>query len=233
MKSKIKAKPEMNKNDELVLGAPVESINAAMSAVGFGGLYGGVTASPDAVDSILGRAEFEFRRRGDCETDPTFKQLIPYIMIRHPGTDMYYPQVLTYSRGGAEQRLHGTLSIGYGGHINPVDVLDVGFVTGMTLQLAAMRELSEELRLPRFGNPHVLGLVNNEADAVGRVHLGVVMSVTVFDRTAVKDLEANRYVEWHDIDDLMRLHCEQKRLEAWSGMLVECKDLSKFWKPFR
>jgi predicted NUDIX family phosphoesterase len=58
-----------------------------------------------------------FMPRGEVETKPEFKQLIPYVVM---GCDGSY---LSYVRGkrAGETRLVGNRSIGIGGHINPVD----------------------------------------------------------------------------------------------------------------
>ncbi len=62
-----------------------------------------------------------FMDRGEAENDPTHKQLIPYCIFRvkDPSGTRY----LHYTRGkaGGESRLHAAVSIGIGGHINPVD----------------------------------------------------------------------------------------------------------------
>ena len=57
------------------------------------------------------------------EEDPSFKQLIPYMLFRHrspPGPDM----VFQYTRGTGmgEGRLHRKRSVGIGGHISADDV---------------------------------------------------------------------------------------------------------------
>ena len=60
---------------------------------------------------------FSFRPRYEVETDPSFKQLIPYCIFRHHG------QVFHYKRGKlqGEGRLHSKRSIGVGGHISAED----------------------------------------------------------------------------------------------------------------
>ena len=58
-----------------------------------------------------------FMPRSLAEGDPTFKQLIPYVIMTHGG------KYLSYVRGkqAGETRLVGHRSIGIGGHINPAD----------------------------------------------------------------------------------------------------------------
>ena len=58
-----------------------------------------------------------FMPRSAVETDPSFKQLIPYVIMSHEG------KYLSYIRGkrAGETRLVAKRSIGIGGHINPID----------------------------------------------------------------------------------------------------------------
>ena len=52
------------------------------------------------------------------EEDPSFKQLIGYVLLK----DINTGEVLVYKRlvGGGEARLHGKASVGIGGHMNEV-----------------------------------------------------------------------------------------------------------------
>jgi predicted NUDIX family phosphoesterase len=52
-----------------------------------------------------------------AEQDPSFKQLIPYVVVRDG------PRTFLMERtdAGGDARLHGKASIGVGGHLNPVD----------------------------------------------------------------------------------------------------------------
>ena len=80
------------------------------------GLFHGITFDVDHYLPLL----FEpgaprFMPRARAENDPSFKQLIPYVII-HSGN-----KFLSYVRGKAEgeNRLVGNRSIGIGGHVNP------------------------------------------------------------------------------------------------------------------
>ena len=107
-----------------------------------------------------------------------FPQLLPYMLIRSNN------QFLTYNRKGTEQRLHGLISIGVGGHIDIHDVhfkfeeaskyKDPELDIVNTIQLAAERELVEEIGLHTrqpIAFDHCIMSFNNE---VGQVHLGLL-----------------------------------------------------------
>ncbi|HET7667485.1 MAG TPA: hypothetical protein VFK56_15730, partial [Mycobacterium sp.] len=58
-----------------------------------------------------------FVPRPHAEEDPSFKQLIPYVMVRD-GERMF---LTVRTAAGGDARLHGKASVGVGGHLNPVD----------------------------------------------------------------------------------------------------------------
>ena len=82
-----------------------------------------------------------FMPRSQVEKDPSFKQLIPYVIMSHNG------KYLTYVRGAraGETRLVAKRSIGIGGHINPID-WTLFSVDAYKIYLEAVkREVAEEV----------------------------------------------------------------------------------------
>jgi predicted NUDIX family phosphoesterase len=107
-----------------------------------------------------------YRPRNEVETDPSYKQLIPYCVFRC-GDDVFH-----YRRGGlqGEARLRSLRSIGIGGHISSTDA-----ETAEASYLAAMRrEIEEEVFLESAYTQKCVGLINDDRTDVGRVHLGIV-----------------------------------------------------------
>ena len=149
--------------DELIIGIPRE---AALP----GGAWHGFKRFASVEDGLVEIARLDRvgspRPRRELELDPAWKQPIPYAIALHR-TAGGERQLFWMDRlvGGSDRRLHGRASFGVGGHIGADD----GGI------LAALeREWSEEVEtavLPRF-TP--LGLLNDDGDDVGRVHLGVV-----------------------------------------------------------
>lgn len=143
--------------DERVLVIPTERFRAAGYFHGF---------RPTDPETYLDPANYSFRPRSEVETDPSFKQLIPYVVLMH---DM---QVFHYRRGraGTEKRLQALRSIGIGGHISEADAAggDDPYRTGM------IRELAEEVAIGCEWEESFLGFINDDRTPVGEVHLGVV-----------------------------------------------------------
>src|SRR5512140_2037764 len=87
------------------------------------GYFQGFSADIDRyLAGLLSPAHTSYRPRGEVEQDPSFKQLIPYVIFRH--TDAQgRPSVFQYTRGKGmgEGRLHSKRSVGIGGHISLCD----------------------------------------------------------------------------------------------------------------
>ena len=120
--------------------------------------------------TLLDRANNFFTARPAAESDPSLKQIIPYVLLVHG------ERVLHYVRGkkAGEQRLVAKGSIGIGGHMNPHDEDLFRPLDRDAYDAAVQREVGEELRLGARYTNHVVALLNDDSNDVGRVHLGVV-----------------------------------------------------------
>jgi len=213
---------EEGKDYELVLGIPRDELEKVCLRVrGSSLVKSGFMPSQKLADAIITNPHLEFRRRGECEQDPEFKQVITYTLVVHPPGQGSRAEILSYRRGkaGSEDRLHGAMSVGYGGHINPEDGgIDPTFFTGFAFDRAAARELREELTPFRHGPMRVLGVVNNDMDPVGRVHVGIVG--VVFTTDDVRDQDGNDSAMFRGPEAL-----RGENLEVWSRLIMEHTEL--------
>lgn len=163
---------------------------------------------------LLDPTNTSYRPRGEMESDPSFKQLIPYCIFRHTdenGTVSVYQY--TRGKGQGESRLHSKRSIGIGGHISTLDAgEDSPYEQGM------QRELDEEVKIDAEFRQTCVGLINDDETDVGKVHLGVVH---IFDVES-RDVAAN---EDDIIDDgfvpLDELLANKDGFETWSQICLD------------
>lgn len=143
--------------------------------------------------------------RETAETDEDYQQIIPYAVVFRGD------QVFIYRRGkaGNENRLHALYSIGVGGHIDTVTCADAGKQVLETL----MREIKEEIGVDT-PTVKIVGLLNDDSNAVGRVHLGIVYHVFVDDVG-----ETENTIEDHGFVDFDQI--ASYNLEGWSKILVD------------
>ncbi|MDY3552617.1 phosphoesterase [Gemmata sp. JC717] len=190
--------------DEKVLVIPTERFRAA-------GYFHGLRPADDAYRSaILDPTRFSFRARAEVEIDPSFKQLIPYIVLRC-GEHVFH-----YRRGaaGTEKRLAALRSIGIGGHISEADVaggIDP-YRTGM------LRELTEEVELGCAYRERCVGFINDDRTPVGSVHLGVVHVFDLEAPAARAREDALAESGFAPLADLLR---EAAQFETWSQFTLE------------
>lgn len=161
---------------------------------------------------LLDRANNFFTPRAAAESDPSMKQIIPYVLLVHG------ERLLHYVRGkkSGEQRLVAKGSIGIGGHMNDHDeglfALDLE-----AYRVAVQREVGEELRLGSTYTNHLVALLNDDSTEVGRVHLGVVH---VF-RLATDDVQKGEaMITELQLLDRGQLRARQENMESWSQICL-------------
>ena len=182
---------------ERVLVLPRESVPGGCD-------FGGIRLADDLAD-LRGAVQLHGRYldRPVAEENPDFKQLIPYVVVRD-GASVF---LMERTDAGGDSRLHGKASIGVGGHLNPVD-------RGADPLLAGLRrEWSEELVADWEPEFRLVGLLNDDSNPVGAVHLGVVFTVDAAGRPVEvreRDKLRGRFVPVADV------FVAVDRLETWS-----------------
>lgn len=179
------------------------------------GAFEGIrTAGLDAaVARLLDPANHFFMDRAAAENDPSHKQLIPYCIFRCGDRILHY----TRGKSGGESRLHAKISVGVGGHVNPVDT--GGGRTGSDAYHAAVtREIEEELDLPEEHEHRIIALLNDESNPVGQVHLGIVHVVDLKSDAVISREDALMDMGFTPLADLNGALFE--RLETWSQFCI-------------
>jgi predicted NUDIX family phosphoesterase len=150
-----------------------------------------------------------FIDRAKAEVDPSYKQFIPYITV------VWEEKFLCLERTPAqtEGRLHGKLSLGVGGHVNLVDRIG-GFE--QIIAQAMKRELYEELWIQTTNSPRLQGMINDDSNPVGAVHLGIHYILKVKTQPRVREYEKMK-ARWCNLDQLEGL---RQRMETWSQILL-------------
>ena len=163
--------------------------------------------------AFLRRENNFFLPRSRAETDPAYKQIIPYAVFSFGG------RILHYVRGAksGEKRLVAMGSVGIGGHINDNDESLFSFDLE-AYRVAVRREIEEELKLEGSYEDRVAALINDDSTEVGRVHLGVVHLVAL-DHAGVRAGErAIAELRFLTLDELKR---RRDKLESWSQIVLD------------
>ena len=162
----------------------------------------------EALDVILD-GHF-FLDRPTAEVSPQYKQIIPYVLIRHEGS--YF--LLQRTQKQTEARLHHKLSLGIGGHINPdtpPNRLD-GLIHGL------MKELEEEVNVEGDYDLTFVGILNDDTTEVGSVHLGAVYVLDAHDANVTVRETEKMTGRWAPIAELPAL---REQMETWSQIVFD------------
>jgi predicted NUDIX family phosphoesterase len=147
----------------------------------------------------------EFRPRSEAETDPSWKQLIPYLLLRD-GERIF---LMRRTKAGGDERLHDRYSIGVGGHVNPADRDVIG---GMR------REWAEEIEADFEPEFEPIGLLNDDENDVGAVHLGLVYAADAGGRPVQIREKHKLEGAFASVGDVEEVH---DKLETWSALLFD------------
>jgi len=175
------------------------------------GTFQGVLFELDKyLDIILNPKNHTFLKRKDAETNPAYKQLIPYALL-HCGSDVF-----VYRRGKllAEKRLLGNYSLGIGGHIS---VTDPGLF-GSTYEDGLKREVNEEVIIDSPYTQRIVALLNDDSNEVGKVHFGIIHALTL-EKPLVKPREKSiNETQFLGIDKLQK---DIEKFENWSKICIQ------------
>lgn len=173
---------------------------------------------------LLDPTHTSWRPRASVEEDPSFKQLIPYCVLAWRDADGS-PHYFAYTRGGgqSEARLRAKRSVGIGGHISSIDGEhgdDTSYDAGMR------RELAEEIAIGGTWSARCVGIINDDSNPVGQVHLGIV-HVLELDRPEVSPRETE--IAACGFESLEALLADRNRFETWSQITLDalCAGLAR------
>lgn len=158
----------------------------------------------DRILAIISSRHF-FIDRPTAEVSPQYKQIIPYVLIKHASS--YF--LLERTAKQTEARLHHKRSLGIGGHINP----DTPTILG-----GLQKELDEEIGIDAPYELEFVGILNDDSTDVGRVHLGAVYIAHVA-APAVTIRETEKMTgSWTAASDLASSH---EAMESWSQVVYD------------
>jgi predicted NUDIX family phosphoesterase len=181
-----------------------------------GSVEGSTTYSPKELETAVAEHGF-FVERARAETSPQWKQVIPYSLIECDGRIL----VVRRLRKGGESRLHEKHSIGIGGHINPEDLSgsEGGRVARNPIDAGTHREIAEELAVRGAYDIRRVGLLNDDSNPVGAVHVGVVQVISVRGSVEIRERDQleGRLVRPEELTEMLS---KGTNFETWSGLLI-------------
>jgi predicted NUDIX family phosphoesterase len=166
------------------------------------------------LDKLFAPGVPRFMPRPQAEKDPSFKQLIPYVIMTCNG------KYLSYVRGkrAGETRLVAKRSIGIGGHINPTDDMPLFGNFYDTYLAAVQREVAEEVSIETKYKDRVVALLNDDSNEVGQVHLGIVHLWTLDEPRVNRKEQMITQMGFMSIPELQLV---RDTMETWSQLCLD------------
>lgn len=152
------------------------------------------------------REKGQFLWRSAMEENADYKQIIPYLIFKY--NDMYF--LMQRRADASEQRLQGKCTMGIGGHLREEDMAEQSIVDW------AQREFHEEINYADTVRITPLGIINDDSDLVGKVHIGFVYLLEgVSPHISIKsELKNGALMPLTDIATKF------EKLESWSKMVL-------------
>ncbi len=149
----------------------------------------------------------QFLPRSVMETDPSYKQIIPYLVFEHENRYFLMQRTAT----ATERRLQSKYSLGIGGHIRQEDMADDSIFAW------ARREFHEEVAYADELTIEPLGILNDDSNDVGKVHLGFVLLLhgSTSNIKVKSELKSGVLLPLEECADFY------DRMESWSRMVFD------------
>ena len=180
------------------------------------GAFQGLSFEPEKyLKAILSRGNNFFIARPQAESDPAYKQIIPYALIA------FQNSVLHYVRGkkAGEQRLIAKGSIGIGGHMaEDADKFLWHSTDEETYRAGVEREVKEEIKIETPFEDQIVALLNDDSTEVGRVHLGIVHIFKLKEPKVQKREAVITGLTFLTKEELMS---RRESLESWSQICLD------------
>src|SRR5438105_11981173 len=178
------------------------------------GNFHGLNFEPEKyLAALLSRGNNFFFPRVQAENDPTYKQIIPYVLLAFENKVLYYVR----GKKAGEQRLVATGSIGIGGHLNETDE-SLFALDEQSYRAGVEREVNEEIKIDTRFDDRIVALLNDDATEVGRVHLGIVH---VFKLTEPKVEKREAMITVLTFLPKNELLARRETMETWSQIWVD------------
>jgi predicted NUDIX family phosphoesterase len=164
-----------------------------------------ISAEESIIKTILN--EHHFYPRELAEEDPNFKQIIPYMVFKY--NDSVF--IMQRSKKAGEKRLAEKYTLGIGGHIRKEDT------TAFDIIAWGMREFEEEVNYAGAYSISILGLINDDNNDVGKVHLGCAI---LLEGTS-EDISIKEELAWGELIPIDECIIYYDQMETWSQWVFD------------
>jgi predicted NUDIX family phosphoesterase len=191
------------KHDERILVVKREHI---FGAGGYDAWDGVKAVDMDQFLSMV-ESKKEFLWRSTMEEDHAYKQIIPYLIFENNGR---YFLMQRHSKA-SDTRLRSKFSLGIGGHVRQDDI------EGKDIFAWARREFDEEVNYSGSFEIETIGLINDDTNDVGKVHIGMVLLL----RASSDKISVKSELQGGVMATVDECRAQYENMEAWSKLVFD------------
>ena len=171
------------------------------------GAFQGISTHTQEILDLINEHK-EFNPRNIMEEDFSYKQIIPYLIFKFDNRYFLMQRAATSS----EQRLKNKYTLGIGGHMRQEDMNE-----GATIFDWAKREFEEEIDYTGHFSIKTVGVLNDDSNPVGQVHLGLVLLLegNSADIKVRSELKSGKLVS---VTECLDFYAD---LESWSQIVFD------------
>lgn len=165
-----------------------------------------IAGNPEEYFSLIQNHK-QFLWRSEMEVDESYKQIIPLFVFMHE--DKIF--LMQRSKKAGDARLQSMYTVGIGGHVREEDLKEA------SIQSWVLREFEEEVDYCGTLKIEPIGMINDDSNAVGRVHAGFIfLAHGSDDAISIKsELQSGKLVS---LEDALS---KGDKLESWTRMIIE------------
>ena len=160
-------------------------------------------------------SKHKFLLRAQVEEDAKWQQIIPYLIFENGGCFFLMKRKTNHT----DRRLSNMYSLGIGGHINEEDIIkSTKSIQGEAQIMSwAKREFKEEIDYKDKYSTGFVGLINDDSNDVGLVHLGLVIRIRG-DSDKINVRDEHKLGKMVDLDQMRKYY---KNMESWSQIVYD------------
>jgi predicted NUDIX family phosphoesterase len=155
-----------------------------------------------------------FHKRSELEENPSFKQIIPYAIISNEESFYLFKRL----SGQVDKRLHNKLTLGVGGHMNPIASKKLNEDYPIH---ELKREFFEELKQLdgcKIDKIEFIGFINDDTIPVGKHHMGILYHIHLSNKNLIINEKDKMTADWRDKHELAEFY---EGMETWTKIAYD------------
>jgi predicted NUDIX family phosphoesterase/adenylate kinase family enzyme len=208
-----KSKPlEKNTKNEIVVCIHKNIVDRHKKRFGFSPRFEPFLRELSDFENLVVLPRSEAKKRADI------KQLVSYVLLKDNKG-----RLLSFVRGNYGQKeslLQGVLCLGFGGHVNQIDI-DLFGIIDAGIMNSAYREIAEEIKGLKMSNLRHIGVINDDSSPLGLNHFAFVFEAHLPTSFTEKSFSKEKAISKLSLLNRSAVWERFHELEFWSQLLVK------------